>query len=151
MSDEVLGHAVIGRPEYLEAVLLRSLWIHDGNFIPRRPKSINEVKAFDQNWERNHQVAKRKWPNRVIVSTVFLCHDHRWFEPGPPIVFETMIFGGPHDEYQARYCTIEEAREGHAFAVFLAELTLPPPIALPPGPRRSWWGRMLSFFRRGVA
>ena len=34
-----------------------------------------------------------------------------------PILFETMIFGGEHDQYQERYATREEAVEGHARAV----------------------------------
>ena len=38
-----------------------------------------------------------------------------------PILFETMIFGGEHDEYQRRYCTMEEAEAGHAKAVTLAK------------------------------
>jgi len=32
---------------------------------------------------------------------------------GPPILFETMIFGGEHDMWQDRYATIEQARRGH--------------------------------------
>jgi hypothetical protein len=50
------------------------------------------------------------------VSTVFLALNHA-FRPGPPILFETMIFGGPMDQYMDRYYTEEEARKGHAFAV----------------------------------
>jgi hypothetical protein len=34
-------------------------------------------------------------------------------------VFETMIFGGPFDQYQDRYCTWAEAVAGHKRAVDL--------------------------------
>jgi hypothetical protein len=34
--------------------------------------------------------------------------------------FETMIFGGPHDSYQERSSTFEEAETTHAAAVTLA-------------------------------
>lgn len=54
------------------------------------------------------------------VSTVFLGVDHSWGE-GPPLLFETMIFGGPHDEYQNRCSTWEQAEAMHAEAVRLAE------------------------------
>lgn len=54
------------------------------------------------------------------ISTVFLGLDHS-FGDGPPILFETMIFGGPEDEYQERYSTWEEAEEGHKKAVELAK------------------------------
>ena len=50
----------------------------------------------------------------VRVSTVFLGLDHRFGGNGPPILFETMIFGGPHDQDQDRYSTWEEAEAGHA-------------------------------------
>lgn len=49
------------------------------------------------------------------VSTVFLGLDHRFVGDGPPIVFETMVFSGEHgyDENMARYCTYDEALDGH--------------------------------------
>lgn len=48
----------------------------------------------------------------IVVSTVFLRLDHR-FGSGPPVLFETMVFGGPLGEEQDRYCTHEEAKAGH--------------------------------------
>jgi len=55
------------------------------------------------------------------VSTVWLGLNHAFGE-GPPLIFETMIFGGPLDEYQERYSTEEEARVGHEFAVLAVTL-----------------------------
>ena len=49
------------------------------------------------------------------VSTVFLGLDHQ-FGDGPPILFETMVFGGDHEEvgsYTQRYSTWDEAEAGH--------------------------------------
>lgn len=57
------------------------------------------------------------------VSTVFLGIDHHFGRATlehVPVLFETMIFGGPHDEYQERYETWDEAEAGHARAVALA-------------------------------
>ncbi len=55
----------------------------------------------------------------VRVSTVFLGLNHRWSseEGDPPIIFETMVFGGPHDQYQTRCCTWDEALEMHKVAI----------------------------------
>ena len=49
----------------------------------------------------------------VRVSTVFLALNHR-FGSGPPLLFETMVFGGDYDFEQERYSTWEEAEAGHA-------------------------------------
>ncbi len=48
----------------------------------------------------------------VQVSTVFLHMDHS-FNGGPPLLFETMVFGGLHDNHQVRYTSWEEAEIGH--------------------------------------
>ena len=47
------------------------------------------------------------------VSTVFLGLDHRFSGVGPPILFETMVFGGPLNEEMERYSTYDEAESGH--------------------------------------
>jgi len=55
-------------------------------------------------------------PNGLFVSTVFLGLNHR-FGPGPPLLFETMVFPreGEYDELGTdRYSTWVEAEEGHA-------------------------------------
>jgi len=49
--------------------------------------------------------------NGVRISTVFLGLDHNWGD-GPPLLFETMTFGGKEEE-QERYATYEEAEAGH--------------------------------------
>src|SRR5258708_5583313 len=49
----------------------------------------------------------------VRVSTVFLGLDHNWGE-GPPVLWETMVFGGEHDQMQERYSSYEDAAAGHA-------------------------------------
>lgn len=52
------------------------------------------------------------------VSTVFLGLDHGWMhDSARPIVFESMIFGGPLDQVQERYSTRGEALAGHAVLV----------------------------------
>lgn len=53
----------------------------------------------------------------VVVSTVFLGIDHNFDEEGPPILYETMIFGGVHHEDMWRYSTKADALVGHEKAV----------------------------------
>jgi hypothetical protein len=52
------------------------------------------------------------------ISTVFLHFDHSLNfgtteESSDPVLFESMIFEGPHNEYQRRYNTYDEALQGH--------------------------------------
>lgn len=56
----------------------------------------------------------------VWVSTVFLGLDHGWNSTSP-VLFETMIFGGKHDDFTMRYCTYSAAKAGHETAVKLAK------------------------------
>lgn len=63
----------------------------------------------------------------VRVSTVFLGLDHNW-GGGPPLVFETMVFGSEVgdelDQYQERYPTLESAMAGHERAVAAVQAQL---------------------------
>ena len=51
----------------------------------------------------------------VTVSTVFLGYDLNFSTGGPPILFETMVFGGRLDqEWECeRYTTWDDAKAGH--------------------------------------
>lgn len=49
----------------------------------------------------------------IRVSTVHLVLNHQWDANGAPLIFETMVFGGPHDEWQCRWATKERATQGH--------------------------------------
>ncbi len=76
-------------------------WIldDDGNVIP-----------FDS------KIANTK-VGKANVSTVFLALDHAWLFGGPPLLFETMVFGGPLDQEQTRHTTRAKALTGHAAMV----------------------------------
>lgn len=55
----------------------------------------------------------------TLISTIFLGMDHGFF--GEPLLFETMIFGGKHDNYRERYSTYAQAEAGHQIAVDLVK------------------------------
>ncbi len=59
------------------------------------------------------KVAKDDPSEDVMVSTVWLGLNHEWRKGHPPLIFETMVFGGKLDHYQERYSTEEEAMLGH--------------------------------------
>lgn len=75
------------------------------------------AKWFEGNFnKRQVSVTER---DGIKVSTVFLGLDHSFGE-GPPLIFETMIFGGPHDQDCWRYTTWQQAEEGHDKACMVA-------------------------------
>ena len=57
-------------------------------------------------------------PKLVLVSTIFLGVDHG-FNRDAPLVFETMVFGGPLHHSQWRYSAYSEAEGGHKAAAKL--------------------------------
>jgi hypothetical protein len=61
----------------------------------------------------------------VSVSTVFLGVDLRVFGKGEPILWETMVFGGPCDLYRRRYCSRADAIKGHDETVRMCKLQRP--------------------------
>lgn len=87
----------------------------------------NPIAAPDvPTWAKWFETAQRQValtkvePGVVEVSTVFLGLDHG-FGSGPPVLWETMIFGGSHDGYRNRYGSRAAAVEGHKLAVEIAE------------------------------
>ena len=76
------------------------------------------VKADLMTWAKWFETTKDRHVARetigdVDISTVFLGLDHS-FDQGPPLLFETMIFGGALDQEQDRCTTWEEAEAMHA-------------------------------------
>lgn len=68
-------------------------------------------------WLETHPVERvvdRTLVGDVEVSTVFLGLDCDLSGNGPPLVYETRIFGGAHDRAMDRYPTRDEAVAGHA-------------------------------------
>jgi hypothetical protein len=91
---------------------------YDGN-----PITIEEWDRLFRDFERR-QVARTELGD-VSVSTVWLGLDHRMppplSKPGPPLIFETMIFGGGDDldEHCWRWPNQHAALAGHDQAVAL--------------------------------
>ncbi len=81
-------------------------------------------------WSRWFEEADRQLENTIIgnirISTIFLGIDHNFSSEGPPVLWETMIFGGPNNGYQNRYSYIEDARAGHKLAVYIAKGEITP-------------------------
>jgi hypothetical protein len=88
-----------GEPEETDDVLTWGLWFEQAT------KERSRIVAQDRD--------ERPGAPDVLVSTVFLGLDHS-FVPGPPVLWETLVMGGPLDGEMRRYTSREEALIGHA-------------------------------------
>lgn len=78
----------------------------------------NAVEVKDlMEWANWLETANRSIGKDVVgdvrVSTVFLGLDYS-FSGGVPVLWETMVFGGPLDGEEERYTSKEDALKGHA-------------------------------------
>lgn len=85
-------------------------WMLDGH-TPIRAESLEQWAKWYENFENRRVASDQIGPSRI--STVFLTIDHQFGE-GPPLLFETMVFGGQLDDETERYSTWDEAVAGHA-------------------------------------
>jgi hypothetical protein len=86
-----------------------------------RADSLKQWAEWLEN-SKNRKIDRTKVGD-VSISTIFLSLDHRNEGDPSPILFETMVFGGPHDQHQERCSTLQEAKEMHARIVALVEGT----------------------------
>jgi hypothetical protein len=85
----------------------------------KTPVLCNDLMAWARWFEKAERHVANETRGDVQVSTVFLGLDHA-FGGSVPLLFETMIFGGKHDEYQDRCSTWDEAEQMHKRACELA-------------------------------
>ena len=89
--------------------------------VDGKPVATSDIGEWGKWMSENTRAVAKTSVDGADVSTVFLGLDHSFRFGATPILFETMIFGGPHDEYQERYATLEEAMKGHERAVAIAK------------------------------
>ena len=93
---------------YIDLHDMMEMYILDDERNPVRCDDIGKWGEFQRDPEKRRVARSEFGP--VSVSTVFL---------GPPLLFETMIFGGKSDGYMDRYGTWQEAEAGHEAACLL--------------------------------
>lgn len=86
-------------------------YILEGKTI-RLAESQAEFHRFFSDIDRRRVAHSDVYAN-VYVSTVFLGFDHGFDDNSPPVLFETLVFGGALSEEMIRYTTYDEALAGH--------------------------------------
>lgn len=78
-----------------------------------QPEPIHNIMHWALWFETADRVVAGTEVNKdITVSTVFLGLDHQWSD-GPPLLYETLVFGGEMDGEMERYSTKDEAITGH--------------------------------------
>jgi hypothetical protein len=88
--------------------------------VDGKPVIEPDIQKWGQWLKTADRILKQDTIGNVQISTVFLGMNYN-FGYGPPVLWETMIFGGVHDRYQGRYTSREGALEGHAMAIMVVE------------------------------
>jgi hypothetical protein len=80
----------------------------------KNPVHIDDPVTWGRGFEKLNRFVARDEVDGVAISTVFLGIDHSFLGIGPPILWETMIFGGPMNHEMWRYSSLQDALDGHA-------------------------------------
>lgn len=99
---------------------MKNLYILEGREVIPAKDIFEWAEFFEDRGRRlikQTQVQILNHRDYCVVSTVFLGIDHSFMEDGPPLVFETMVFGGLFDGRQVRAYTYTGAEECHTFMV----------------------------------
>lgn len=97
----------------------------DGQVIPDDWYDTAKYPRRQFKWGTQQRVG-RTTVGDFNVSTVWLHGIDHGYGDGPPILFETMVFGGDFDQELRRYSTEEEAMRGHLAAVDALRAGKPP-------------------------
>jgi hypothetical protein len=101
------------REEELWEILDRTIDAYD-----KTGKKIGMREYHKLKWETpGYFLIYRDWIREYEISTVWLGINHQFWQKGPPLIFETMVFKGEErealDDFTKHYSTEEEAEEGH--------------------------------------
>lgn len=72
-----------------------------GVWFDRQGREIDTARANELLGDMEYKVVARHEESGFMVSTVWLALDHSW-GGGPPLLFETMIFGP--ESWEGEYC-----------------------------------------------
>ena len=87
-------------------------YIMNKNNEPQICEDPREWGAWYEKADR--RIALTRLQSGVEISTVFLAMDYCFGDNGPPLIYETMVFGGTDTQSCRRYSTWERALEGHS-------------------------------------
>ena len=126
LSEEEIGQLIEHKIEQAQKQIDQGETVTSGKYIlneDREPVVEESLEKWSRWYETADVIIRKSMINDCKISTVFLGADHRLssVDNTLPILFETMIFGGEHDQYQERYTSKQGALNGHERAVALVK------------------------------
>lgn len=109
---EVLDYA----PEGVDPTRLYALVEHE-------VVAVRDICAWAQWLHEADRAVEETTVGGVVISTAFLAFDYYYSLDDPPLLFQTMVYGGRLHEVEAKYATWNEAVAGHAQMVALVQET----------------------------
>ena len=104
----------------MKTVMLYSLDA-DGQPVPETD-AVQWAEKFEKQNRTLKTDVRKEGPDEIItVSTRFLGVDHNYTFGGPPLLWETRIFGGKNHSYAQRYSSRLDALAGHEDVVKVVE------------------------------
>lgn len=104
----------------------------------RNPVPVDTLEEWASRFERENRHVGHDTIGGMRISTVFLGLDHSFSSEGPPLLFETMVFGGEGshlEDFCVRAATWDEALANHQAAV---------KTAIELRNRLPWWRKLLK-------
>jgi hypothetical protein len=83
------------------------------------PIPVDDVIQWADAFKKQDRHVAEDFIDDVKVSTVFLGLNHNFGGDGPPILWETMVFGGENSGWMGRYTSYDSALIGHKIVVEL--------------------------------
>lgn len=96
--------------------MIRSTY-YDRDGIPISAERFYELKWGADGAISDYAIVGRDRVGDVEISTVWLGLNHSFTPGSRPVIFETMLCGGDHDQECVRYRALAEAQAGHAAVV----------------------------------
>jgi hypothetical protein len=92
--------------------------------VGHTPVAVNSLSEWQEYLHSAQNLVAETIVGSSKISTSFSGFDLTFGEP--PLLFETMVLGGPHHGRMQRYSTWEQALKGHDDSVIQVMTTMPP-------------------------
>ncbi len=86
------------------------------NYYDKDGSEISILEWGQKMQDPKYKIVAKTKVRKALVSTVWLGINHQ-FGTGPPLIFETMVFGENEEDITERYSKLKAAEMGHHFIV----------------------------------